>query len=59
MNRASPGRTGHDRCGTGNNRNGTGNNRDGIVAPSGPLQTPARLRKAYGGVPFAAVRVPV
>ncbi|KAH3826597.1 hypothetical protein DPMN_128506 [Dreissena polymorpha] len=45
MNRESPGRTDNDRRGTGNNRDGTRNNRDGTVAPPGPIQTPAEIRK--------------
>ncbi|KAH3823572.1 hypothetical protein DPMN_125380 [Dreissena polymorpha] len=48
MNRESPGRTGNDRRGSGNNRDCTGNNRDGIVAPPGPIQTPAELRQRPG-----------
>ncbi|KAH3843910.1 hypothetical protein DPMN_117444 [Dreissena polymorpha] len=46
MNRNSPGTTGNDRRGTGNNRDCTGNNRDGTVAPPGPKETPAELRRA-------------
>ncbi|KAH3831499.1 hypothetical protein DPMN_104767 [Dreissena polymorpha] len=41
MNRESPGRTGNDRRGTGDKRNG-------IVAPPGPMQTPAKLRQRPG-----------